>query len=76
MGLTLLDSALLTNSQDIYNLSTNRMDYQKLDSQRDRLRALPQLDDLLKEIIIGLTNTDHVERLKCCEIFASLEPYK
>ena len=55
IGLTLLDSVNLTNSEDLYNVGNYRMDYVKLGERRANIRVNNQLEDLLKLVIIGLT---------------------
>lgn len=55
IGLTLLDSVNLTNSEDLYNVGNYRMDYVKLEERRANIRVNNQLEDLLKLVIIGLT---------------------
>lgn len=55
IGLTLLDSATLSDSSDLYSVSAFRIDYQKLEERKLALRAVGSVDEILKQIILGLT---------------------
>lgn len=80
IGLTLLDSAVLTDSQDIYTPaesgSNYRFSYEKLHERIQHLHELSHLDDVLKQIIVGLCTAEPSQRLNCSEVFKWLEKYK
>ena len=68
--MTLLDSAVLTDSQDIYlpgeSGSNYRFSYEKLHDRTQQLLELSHLDDVLKQIIVGLCIAEPTQRLVCC----------
>ena len=76
IGLTLIDAVTLSNSEDLYNLSNFRIDYDKLDERKTKLRNTNGLDKILKEIILGLTAVNPEERLNSDEVFKWLWVFK
>lgn len=76
MGLTLLDSTILTDSEDLYSLTNQRIDYQKLDERKLKLRNAQNVDETLKSIIFGLLDFNVNNRLKCKEIFRWMEEFR
>jgi len=50
----MIDAVTLSNSEDIYNLNNFRIDYEKLEERKDKVRNLESLDRILKDIILGL----------------------
>jgi serine/threonine protein kinase len=76
VGLTLLDSAALTDSTDLYTVSSFRIDYQKLEERRVALRAVGTLDEALRQIVLGLTEVDPKERLACRQVYEWMEQYR
>lgn len=76
VGLTLLDAACLTNSKDLYNLTTFKLDYYKLEERKQKLRSLPSYDDVIKQLIIDLAHPEHNMRLKCRDVFKWMEQYR
>ena len=76
MGLTLLDSTILTDSEDIYSLTNQRIDYQKLDERKLKLRNAQNVDEVLKSIIFGLLDFNVNNRLKCKDVYNWMEEYR
>jgi hypothetical protein len=50
----MIDAVTLSDSEDIYNLNTFRIDYEKLEERKDRVRNNGSLDIILKDTILGL----------------------
>lgn len=76
MGLTLLDSTILTDSEDLYSLTNQRIDYQKLDERKLKLRNAQNVDEVLKSIIFGLLDFNVNNRLKCRDVYNWMEEYR
>lgn len=76
MGLTLLDSTILTDSEDLYSLTNQRIDYQKLDERKLKLRNAQNADEVLKSIIFGLLDFNVNNRLKCKDIYGWMDEYR
>jgi serine/threonine protein kinase len=76
IGLTLLDSALLTDSTDLYSLSAFRIDYQKLEQRRGALGVATNLDEVLRQAVLGLTEVDPKARLNCSVVFEWMDKYR
>lgn len=76
MGLTLLDSTILANSEDLYSLTNQRINYQLLDERKLKLRNAQNVDDVLKSIIFGLLEFTVNLRLKCRDIYSWMEEYR
>ena len=76
MGLTLLDSAILADSEDLYSLTNQRIDYQKLDERKLKLRNAQNADEVLKSIIFGLLDFNVSNRLKCKDIYSWMDEYR
>ena len=76
IGLTLLDSTLLTNSTDLYSLANFRINYQKLDERRTALAGAGNVDEVLRQVILGLTALDPAARLVCVDIFNWMDEYR
>lgn len=76
IGLTLLDSTLLTNSLDLYSLANFRINYQRLDERRIALATAGNVDEVLRQVILGLTALDPASRLVCVDIFNWMDQYR
>lgn len=76
IGLTLLDSVILSDSSDLYNYNNNRFDYQKLEQKIQQLFSLRYLDNNLKHLIAGLCHTEPKIRLTCKMLYEWLYQYR
>lgn len=76
IGLTLIDCVLLTDSSDLYNLTNFRINYQKLDERRSAIRSSGNIDDLLRQTILGLTALDSSQRLVSWKVFEWMDQYR
>lgn len=55
-GLTVLDAAVLENSDSVYDKNGN-IDYESLQGKKENLKNDPGYGDLLKHAILNLTET-------------------
>lgn len=76
IGLTLLDAVCLSSSSNFYNLSTHRIDYPQLENNKRQLRGRGDIEEALKQIIVGLAHPEPEQRLKCKEVFKWMEQYR
>ena len=76
IGLTMIDAVTLSNSEDIYNLNNFRIDYEKLEERKERVRNSGSLDRILKDIILGLAAVNPEERLNSDEVFKWLRVFR
>lgn len=76
IGLTLLDSATLNDSTDLYSVPAFRIDYQRLEERRLGLRAVSSVDEIFRQIILGLTEVDPKERLSCIQVLQWMQQYR
>ena len=85
IGLTLLQSALLTNVKEIYLLDLYSVDLNKLNQKLAEWQNLQFLVDnnnwdtyspLLKQIVTFMCNPDERQRLRSLEVEEALRPYQ
>ena len=74
IGLTALDAILLENGEYLYK--NEKFDRSRLEGKRWNLKNEPAISDLLKYIVLGLTEPKPEDRLSAQELSEWFEPYK